>query len=281
MSEVYIDNQEVTTDELNNTAVDLGLPEFNGFGESKFGVDLLNKITADLSGAGVLNVKDKCTPVLNGNILSISTGVIVFESGAKIRLEEPASITLDDSAEKTYIYAVNDTVRNIAVLRAEKEELTSGDFVLLCEAENGILQDKRLFAKSKLSAGGSTQVQTEKMSGSGLEYLNTVLVQSIPLLNPSPSRVIGYILGRRYCYNGHCPLFVYDVERDIHITVNRSGDNHIDISEKEYGEGSLLPVTVDDDNKVGLKVEGGMLNVYAYTTYKYQTGIGGYTLEIL
>ena len=100
MSEI-LDNQAVTTEMLNNIVNDLGIPEFNGFGENKFGVEALNKITGDLTGKGILNINNKCALNYTDGILTIDTGVIVFDDGAKLRITEMKTFEIPSSESNT------------------------------------------------------------------------------------------------------------------------------------------------------------------------------------
>lgn len=146
MSEI-LDNQEVTSDTLNNIAVDLGSTDFSAFDSSPFGVDKLNQITADLVTAGVLMSGNKCNMTASDGEVYIDTGVIVFNSGAKIRITEVQTV---DLIANTYIYALNNTVSNTAEIVVSDTEPVDGDFVMLAAVDgDGALTDKRGFAMSK------------------------------------------------------------------------------------------------------------------------------------
>lgn len=147
MAEI-LDNQEVTTDTLNNIAIDLGATTFNGFTTNKFGVDELNNITKSLVSKGVTQGSNKCKPYLSGSDLYISTGTIIFDTGAKIRITSPQQVTAQVS---TYIYALNDTSRNIAEIVVSETKPTTGDFVLLAYLdENSKLTDMREWSRSNV-----------------------------------------------------------------------------------------------------------------------------------
>ena len=161
MAEI-LDNQEVTTETLNNIAVDLGATSFNGFTENKFGADALNDITKALVGSGITQGGNKCKPYLSGSDLYINTGTIIFASGAKIRVTEPQKVT---KQANTYIYALNDTALNTAQIVVSETEPTTGDFVKLAYVdENGALSDRRQWAESNVLLG-QNQTLTVSIGG--------------------------------------------------------------------------------------------------------------------
>ncbi len=144
MSEVTF-NEEVTAAELNNLAVDLGMTEFSYFEDNMpYAVHKLNQITADLVSAGVLrtgaNKELGCeVEALNGKAY-VQAGVIVFESGAKIRITEPVEIEIIPG---TIIYAFYDTTTGKASIETS-ETTPAGDYVLLAEVDTeGVLADRR------------------------------------------------------------------------------------------------------------------------------------------
>lgn len=148
----FEDNAVVTTEDLNNIAVDLGDTTFSAFSDAKFGVDKLNEITADIVGKGVLNIGNKCVPVLDGGIVYIQSGVIVFESGAKIRITSPVEVT---ASAGDYIYAFNDVTTGKASIQTAAEYPTSGDYVMLAQrtADGSVLDLRQMsVAKTTLSA---------------------------------------------------------------------------------------------------------------------------------
>lgn len=165
MAEI-LDNQEVTTTTLNNIAIDLGATSFNGFTENKFGADALNDITKALVSKGVTQGGNKCAPYLSNGTLYINTGTIIFESGAKIRITSPQAVTTEPS---TYVYALNDTTRNIAQIVAADSFPTTGDFVTLAYLdENSVASDRRQWAQSSVLLATTSYPQitaeTEKLS---------------------------------------------------------------------------------------------------------------------
>lgn len=168
------DNAVITVDDLNNIAVDLGDTTFSAFSGEKFGVDKLNEITADLVGKGILNIGNKCMPVLDGGVVYIQTGVIVFESGAKIRITLPVMVA---AAIGDYIYAFNDVTTGRASIQTSAGYPTSGDYVMLAQRNAGAsVTDLRQYsvAKTTLSADVENNIVEQEVvntvSGGGYTY---------------------------------------------------------------------------------------------------------------
>lgn len=143
----FLDNQEVTVDMLNDIAVDLGAAGFAAFGEDKFGVDELNGITQALVTKGILQTGNECKAVKSGERINIQDGIIVFESGAKKKIEEAVTLEMMNNA---YIYALNNTAQNQIQLIVSQTQPTEGDYVMIAQTDaDGELIDKRKFAVGK------------------------------------------------------------------------------------------------------------------------------------
>ena len=163
----FLDNQAVTVDMLNNIAVDLGAAGFAAFGEDKFGVDELNGITQALVTEGILNTGNGCRAVKSGESISIQDGIIVFESGAKKKIEEAVTLELMNNA---YIYALNNTTQNQIQLIVSQTQPTEGDYVMIAQTDaDGELIDKREFAVGKYApkAGNIFTEENIELSFSG------------------------------------------------------------------------------------------------------------------
>lgn len=151
-SETFLDDQTVTAQDLNNIAVDLGYADYSHFPETppQSAVSALNQITADLVTAGILQSGNNCAVTLSNGKARIDTGVIVFETGAKKRIEEAVLIDLMSSGTNC-IYALNDTVNNAIKIVCAAEFQTSGDFIKLAKIENSTVTDMRQFATAKVA----------------------------------------------------------------------------------------------------------------------------------
>ncbi len=147
MAEI-LDNAEITAEILNEISTDLGYPDFKFVEGEKFGNDKLNAITGDLVSKGILFKDDRCRCVLADNKITVNTGVIVFDNGSKKRIAE--AVTLDVLEGGTnYVYAKNDT-SNGKIYLANSLTEPDGDFVPLCTVTDGVVTDRRVFAKAKL-----------------------------------------------------------------------------------------------------------------------------------
>ncbi len=158
MSEITY-NEEVTAEALNNIAVDLGSATFKYFEDNKpYAVEELNQITADLVSSGVLRTGENgalgCEVVLSNGKAYVQEGVIVFESGAKIRITEPVGI---DIVPGTVIYVFYDSTTGKASLAAS-ETTPSGDYVLLAQVDaDGVIADRRSSCVSKAITAADAQ----------------------------------------------------------------------------------------------------------------------------
>ncbi|MBQ7976823.1 MAG: hypothetical protein IJ300_14150 [Clostridia bacterium] len=146
----FLDNQEVTAEDLNNIAIDLGYPDYSHFPEETppSAVAALNQITADLVTSGVLLTGNRCAVTYADGIIYVDTGIIVFESGAKKRIE---SIQQLQALEGTScVYALNDTINNTISLVCASEFPTEGDFVKLASVTSGKITDSRIYSTAKV-----------------------------------------------------------------------------------------------------------------------------------
>ena len=152
----YEDNQVITLEELNNTAIDLGATDFSAFDTETFGVDKLNEITSSIVGKGVLTTYDKCKTVITNGKLYIRKGVIVFESGAKIRITEPVEV---NATVGDYIYAYNDTGVGKAFISTSSELPEQGDYVVLAKMsdDGASVADLREMSVAKIAISSSLQ----------------------------------------------------------------------------------------------------------------------------
>lgn len=162
-------NAEVTSDDLNDLARDLGATSFNGFdGVTKFGTDELNKITAHLVSKGILNRDNLCKPVIVDDKVNIQSGIIVFNNGAKKVIKDVVSV---DKVNNTYVYALNDTAAgNCKLVVSENdpetdENVRSLDYIPIAFIdENGALTDKRIFSKANVIIPVSNQYYEKRVT---------------------------------------------------------------------------------------------------------------------
>lgn len=158
MSEVTF-NEEVTATELNNIAVDLGMTEFSYFeNDMPYAVHQLNQITADLVSSGVLRTEENrdlgCKVTMAEGRVIIDAGIIVFESGAKLRITTPVGVSIMPG---TVIYALYDSATGNASIEVSKTT-PSGDYVLLAAVnEDGTIADRRSSCVARVTMPGDAQ----------------------------------------------------------------------------------------------------------------------------
>lgn len=164
----FLDNQTVTAASLNQIAIDLGKPTFTNFTDNTtYAIDALNGITASIVGKGIAaGVTNACKCTLANNKVTISTGLIFFNSGAKMRIEEAKSVPYVASSTVQYYYAYNDTASNSIIITSDESKPSDAvDAVMLCTVKNGILTDARQFSKAKvaLPAAASLKEYTKEL----------------------------------------------------------------------------------------------------------------------
>ena len=242
MSDSIMDNQEITTEILNDIAIDLGATSFNGFGEEKFGADELNSITSALVHGGILNSGNKCIPSISSGNVIISDGIIVFASGVKKKITEAVSVPLE---AKTYIYALNDTVTNTCSIIVSATEPTSGDYIMVAEVDsNKVLTDKRRMATSKVvfaTTPGAIQSETKRIDFNGGQHLS-------------------------YVFNMGTDLFTY-----VLLPTGYNGNHYIDVS----GGAESPPINISNYGTLTFKKEGA--SVVVKTAFN---GSGGHSHEL-
>lgn len=234
MAEI-LDNHEISTETLNNIAIDLGATSFNGFTTNKFGADALNDITKALVGRGVTQGGNKCKPYLFENDLYISTGTIIFANGAKIRVTEPLKIT---KQVNTYAYALNDTTLNTAQITVSETEPTTGDFVKLAYIdENGALSDKRQWAISNVLLA-QNQSLTLNISGTASHSSGSIITE-LETSWDGWTRFIckGYSRTHEFCY------FASPVLTDEYINLGEEFDEDIRANAKRDGSKLILEIS--------------------------------------
>lgn len=147
----FTDDVEVTVEDLNNIAVDLGATDFNEFSEDAlFGNDALNGITAALVSKGILNIGErcKCTLSADNKKIQIAPGVAVFGDGSKIRITEAQTIDVVEGDFCVYLKN-NTTVGTAEIVISKTDPAEKEDFVILCRYAGGLFMDFRTFAVPK------------------------------------------------------------------------------------------------------------------------------------
>lgn len=147
---------EVTPEDLNNIAIDLGIPDYSRFPEEppQSAVAALNGITQDLTTKGVLQIGSKCEVSIADGVVTVADGVIVFDSGAKKRLETAVTLNFIEGAVN-YVYAFNNVSGNqIQLICGHDAPVDGTDYVMLAEVSEGqVVSDKRYWSISKVGNG--------------------------------------------------------------------------------------------------------------------------------
>lgn len=147
---------EVTPEDLNNIAIDLGIPDYSRFPEEppQSAVAALNGITQDLTTKGVLQIGSKCEVSIADGVVTVADGVIVFDSGAKKRLETAVTLNFIEGAVN-YVYAFNNVSGNqIQLICGHDAPVDGTDYVMLAEvSESQKVSDRRYWSISKVGNG--------------------------------------------------------------------------------------------------------------------------------
>lgn len=168
-------NEIVTQTALNNVAVDLGSAEFSAFDDSKFGVDKLNSITADLVTSGILRTLDMCKPTLTNGNVNVAAGVIVFSDGAKLRITSPVSVIATANAYVVAKYdSANGTCSIVSV--AEIPDETGVQYMVIAKvnASGTAITDLRTMSADKKAAYAQASKNTIlEVALNDLQYIDT------------------------------------------------------------------------------------------------------------
>lgn len=165
MSKYFLDNQSVNAAAINQIAIDLGKSTFSAFTDgTPFSVDKLNEITQAITSAGiVLGDTNNCKTELSNGQISVDTGLCIFHSGAKKRIEQKQYLT-PTANTKQYIYLLNDASLNTINLKMGTEnpaDTENADYVMLATyGEDNTLTDQRTFSTAKVSINSANQYQT-------------------------------------------------------------------------------------------------------------------------
>lgn len=146
MAEFLYDAQ-VTADDLNNIAVDLGGALTTKFTNNyPYAVDSLNAITGDLVSSGITSYGEKFSVTKDGQNIVIGTGLAIFDGGLKYKLTTP--LTMPFAAGDLFIELnaeLNTVTMKLGTLPV------SGIYNHIATiAENGAITDKKVWAKAKV-----------------------------------------------------------------------------------------------------------------------------------
>ena len=142
----FVYDQLVTSQDLNNIAIDLGAGNFSVFTDSSpYAVDKLNEITSALVGSGISSALDKFKISINNDSVVVGTGMAIFKSGRKIKLTEPLTLPLQTG---DVYFEENQSTGNVSL---NIGELPVDNFIHLATVNEDLtVTDKRVYAKAKV-----------------------------------------------------------------------------------------------------------------------------------
>lgn len=155
----FIDSTVYGTDDINDITRSLtgaGVAPFVSK-ESYDGTDL-NILTSALVDSGVQLDGCKCTVYNPGTAdmtVTVAQGIIFFESGVRLEVDEQGYTIAVAPNAAGHIYARYSPSLQKADIVFDADLPTDGEYVLLAELSlDGILSDKRVFARSKVATLG-------------------------------------------------------------------------------------------------------------------------------
>lgn len=214
-----------------------------------------------------------------GSIL-INPGMAFFDDGSVIEIEDGGEKLPYVKGAKNYVYLKNDLINaNISYPYCGVAEPT-GDCVLLAEiSENGVITDKRIFARGKLpgyqSVGGNIMFFSENIT------LTNTSMNKQSYISGSATFDIGennfkYILAMRTgerSYENMDFLGLYNIEEDTYIGFRNVGD-----AQGEYSSEGLCvfsrSMNPSASRSVTLSLKDGVLtvNLTAYDVGNFESG---------
>lgn len=151
----FFADKEVSAADLNSIVTDLG-GESPGFEDGvEYSTSELNRITAALVGEGVSI--DAFMPTAADGVLTVTEGVAFFADGAKFRLDEAVSMTLDIADGYIYLQRSDDGTVELLATGTEPPE----GAILLALLISGAVHDRRTYAVAK--AEGSRSIRQKIM----------------------------------------------------------------------------------------------------------------------
>ncbi len=156
----FIDSNVYGTEDINDIARSLtgaGVTPFAS--KDSYNVSDLNNMTSALVGAGVQLDGCKCSAENIGTAdmtVTVAQGIIFFESGVRLTVDEEGYILPIIPNTAGYIYAHYSPSLQKADILFTAALPTDGECVLLANVlENGTVVDRRTFARSKVATMGS------------------------------------------------------------------------------------------------------------------------------
>lgn len=158
----FLANQYVSDVDINAVGYNLANTVYTSFAnDTVYGVNELNAITSHMMNKGVKrNYKNECAVSLNEGIVHIDSGLVFFENGATMAIdEEGIDLTVEDT-EQQYIYLFFDEALNVAGARCAALPEANVSYVILGTVANGVVTQDRTFAYLNTDVKGTNEVLT-------------------------------------------------------------------------------------------------------------------------
>ena len=155
----FVDGELYGTEDINDIARNLvGAGVMPFLAKESYNVSDLNLITKDIVESGTSLEGCKCTMQNAGAedmYISIGQGIVFFESGVRLTVDEAGYVVAAVPNIHGYIFAHYSPSLQKADIVFAAELPTDGEIVILAEVlADGSLRDKRVFARSKVATMG-------------------------------------------------------------------------------------------------------------------------------
>lgn len=160
MSYSFVDNKLYGTDDINNITKNLvggGIAPFPT--KDSYSISDLNSLSSAVVESGVCRDGFKCS--LSGNVVTIAEGVLYFENGVCLTVDEGGYEVEVMPSTAGYICAHFDDEKQEAEIIFCTQLPSIGFNVMLAEiSAEGVISDKRVFARSKIGTLGTNSKVT-------------------------------------------------------------------------------------------------------------------------
>lgn len=174
----FVDNAVYGPEDINDITRSLtgaGIAPF--LTKDRYNVSDLNDLAAALVAEGTSLDGCKCSVENAGTeamSVTVAQGIVFFESGVRLTVDEEGCLLYITPNTAGYAYAHYSPALQKADIVFSGELPADGEYVLLAEiAEDGGIQDKRTFARSKVATFGKNVTLTPSFERVGPELLET------------------------------------------------------------------------------------------------------------
>lgn len=186
----FVDDETYGTEDINDITRDLtgaGIAPFPN--HDTYSVSDLNALTEVLVGSGTTLGGCKCTYSAERSVITVTEGIVFFENGTKLRIDEKGFEVKVSEEEAGYVYAVYDTALQTGAIKLAAEFPVTGDFVTLCRIDaDGNVYDLRTFARSKVMSFGRNAVEDAQIEWLDVPYMNENGTKTLAAVNSDISK---------------------------------------------------------------------------------------------